>query len=116
RRPARPSPDSKKAQRITRWAFFFPCRLRAVGAGLRQAVRDRKSRGNLVDGLVLDRLGAVDGDLAGLLALGQFALELDVQEPVLERGAGHLDILGELEAQLEGALGDAAVEELTLCA
>ena len=53
----------------------------------------------------------VDLDLARLLALGKFALELDMQQAVLERGAGDLDIFGKLEAQLEGALGNAAMQE-----
>src|SRR6185437_12906281 len=52
-----------------------------------------------------------DGDLPGFLALGQLALQLDMEEAVLEIGAGDLDIFGKLETQLEGALGNAAMEE-----
>ena len=36
-----------------------------------------------------------------------------MEQAVLEAGAGDLDILGKLEAQLEGALGNAAMEEFT---
>src|SRR5688572_14048437 len=43
----------------------------------------------LVDRLVLDGLGgAADGDLARLLALGKLTLQVDMQQPVLERSAG----------------------------
>ena len=37
-----------------------------------------------------------------------------MQQAVLEVGALHLDVVGELEAPLEGARGDAAVQELAL--
>ena len=53
-----------------------------------------------------------DRDLAGLHRLGDLADEIDVEEAVLEARAGHLDMVGELEAALEGARGDAAIEHL----
>ena len=36
-----------------------------------------------------------------------------MQQAVFERGAVDLDIVGQLEAQLESALGNAAMEEFT---
>ena len=58
------------------------------------------------------RLAAADGDRAGLHRLGNLADEIDVEEAVLEARALHLDVVGELEAALEGAGGDAAIEDL----
>src|SRR4051812_28597667 len=74
------------------------------------------SRPELVDRGVLDRLGgrAIDRNGAGLLALGELTLQLDMEQAILERGAGYFDILGELEAELESALGNAAMQELAL--
>src|SRR5262249_18273007 len=54
-----------------------------------------------------------DGNGAGLQPLGNVAHEIDVQQAVLEVGALDLDVIGELEAPLEGACGDASVQELT---
>src|SRR5690606_28825156 len=67
----------------------------------------------LVDRVILNAGGGAGIDLDGarLLALGQFALQLQMQQPVFEAGAMNLDIIGKLEAQLEGALGNAAMEE-----
>ena len=59
------------------------------------------------------RLAVADRDLARLLGLGDFAYEVDVQEAVLERGALHFDMLGELERALEGAGRDALIEHVT---
>ena len=59
-------------------------------------------------------LAVADGDLARLLRLGDLAHEVDVQEAVLEVRAGHLDVVGELEAALEGAGRDALIEHLAL--
>jgi hypothetical protein len=53
---------------------------------------------------------ALDLDGARLHRLRHLAGELDMQEPVLERGAGHLDEVGELEAALERAARDPAME------
>ncbi len=39
-----------------------------------------------------------------------FAHQIDVQQPVFELGAGDDDMVRELEAALEAALGDAAVQ------
>src|SRR5262249_33120106 len=64
--------------------------------------------------LGFDRLLTVaDRDLAGLLGLGNLAHEIDVQEPVLEGRALHLDVIGELEDALERARRDALIEHLT---
>ena len=53
-----------------------------------------------------------DRDLAGLHRLRDLADEVDVEQAVLEACAGDLDMVGKLEAALEGAGGDAAVEHL----
>ena len=53
-----------------------------------------------------------DLDLARLQLLGNVALQIDVQQAVLQRGAQDLDMVGKLEAALEGARGDAAIEHL----
>src|SRR5258708_9853177 len=65
--------------------------------------------------LLLDRLrlrAGGDGDRPRLHRLGDLADQLDMQHAVIEAGADHLDGVGELEAALEGAAGDAAVEVL----
>ena len=49
---------------------------------------------------------------ARLHGLGNVAHEVDVKQAVLQRRALHFDVVGELEAALEGARGDAAIEEL----
>src|SRR4029079_13535198 len=59
-------------------------------------------------------LGRLDGDHAGLLLLRDLALQLDGEQAVGELGALDLDVVGELEAALEVAAGDATVEELLL--
>src|SRR5438876_531503 len=67
--------------------------------------------------LLLDRpcaVGDADLDLARLQRLGDHSLELHVEETVLEARALHLDEVGELEAPLEGAARDAAVERAGL--
>ena len=51
-----------------------------------------------------------DRDRARLHRLGNLADEIDVEEAVLKARALHLDMVGELEAALEGARGDAAIE------
>jgi hypothetical protein len=53
---------------------------------------------------------AVDDNAAGLLLLGHDALEIDMKQSVLEVGASDLDVLGQLEAPLEGAVSDALVK------
>src|SRR6185295_8972218 len=65
---------------------------------------------NLTTGLTV-RLA--DRNLARLLRLRDLAHEIDVEEPVHQRGAGDLDVVGELEAALERARGDALIEHLT---
>src|SRR3569832_299285 len=72
-----------------------------------------RSRPELVDRLDGLGSGAIDRNGARLLGLGEQALQLDMEQAVLERSTGDFHILGQLEAQLEGALGNAAMEELT---
>src|SRR3954463_6163018 len=60
------------------------------------------------------RFAVSDRNLARLFRLGDLADELDVQEPILELRAGHLDVIGKLEAAFERAGRDALIEHLTL--
>src|SRR5262249_61140550 len=55
-----------------------------------------------------------DRDLARLLGFGNLADEVDVQEPVLERSTLHHDVLSKLEHTLEGAGGNALVQDFAL--
>ncbi len=68
----------------------------------------------------LDRLrvgvGVRDLDAARLHRLGHHPRRFDVQEAVLQAGTLYLDMLGQLEAALEGAAGNAAIQELGLLA
>ena len=52
--------------------------------------------------------------LRGFMASGNLADEIDVKQAILQRSALHLDVVGELEATLESALGDAAVQDFGL--
>ncbi len=52
-----------------------------------------------------------DVDPTRLLRLGQFAHQIDMQQAVLQARAGHDDMVGELEQSLEGARGDALMQE-----
>src|SRR6185437_9178257 len=61
-----------------------------------------------------DGLGLADRDGARLLGLGNLAHQVDVQEAVLADRPGHDDMVGELEATLEGAGCDALVEHVAL--
>ena len=70
---------------------------------------------------MLDRLGLVarqlargglDFDLSGFHGLGHFALQFDLEQSVLERGAPHLDKVGKIEATFEWPTRDAPVEVL----
>ena len=58
----------------------------------------------------------IDGDAAGLFLFRHDALQVDMEQAVLQAGGLDLDMLGELEAALEGAAGDALVQEVGLCA
>src|SRR5947209_14814830 len=60
------------------------------------------------------RLAVADRNLARLFRLGDLAHEVDVQEAIRELRAGHLDVIGKLEAALERAGRDALIEHLTL--
>src|SRR5262245_22315720 len=70
---------------------------------------------NGLGSLGFDHLGlaGADRDLARLFRLGDFAHEIDVQEPVLEGRTLDLDIIGELEDALERTRCDALIEHLT---
>src|SRR5450631_3146547 len=57
---------------------------------------------------------AVDGDPPRLHRLRDFPEQLDLQQAVLERGAPHLDIVGEVELPLEGPRGNAPIEIFVL--
>src|SRR5882724_896356 len=59
------------------------------------------------------RLG-LDLDAAGLHGLRHLTRQVDMQQAVHQAGAGDLDVVGQLEAPLEGAPGDAAMEELAV--
>ena len=54
------------------------------------------------------------GNGPGLHGFGDLALERDVKQAVLKVSTGDLDMVGQLEAALEGARGDALVQELGL--
>jgi hypothetical protein len=56
----------------------------------------------------------LDFNLSGFHRLGQFALQFDLEQSVLERCALHLDKVGEIEATLERPTGYTAVEILRL--
>ena len=101
-----------------------------AASGLRRATENkerRKFRGasfsacrkawRLRRGLGLDDLSlaaVADRNLARLFRLRNLAHEIDVQEPVLERRALDVDVVGELENTLEGARGDALIEHLAV--
>src|SRR6476659_3937351 len=53
---------------------------------------------------------AVDGNSPRLHRLGNFPEQLDLQQAVLERGAPHLDIVGEIELSLERPGGNALIQ------
>ena len=55
-----------------------------------------------------------DRNLAGLFGFGDAADEIDVEQAVLDAGTGHLDMVGELEAALEGAGGNALIKHFGL--
>ena len=60
---------------------------------------------------MLDRLGlGADLDLPRLEGLGHLADEVDLEQAVDQPRAVDTDVVGELEAALEGAAGDAAVQ------
>jgi len=57
------------------------------------------------------RDGAVDRDATRLLRLGDFALQVDDEQAVLEAGALDLDVVGKGELALEVAGRDAVMQE-----
>src|SRR6185312_14464211 len=65
-------------------------------------------------GLLIDHLGGAaargDLDLARLFRLRDLEHEIDMEQAVVEACTGDLDVIGELEAALEGAACDAAME------
>ena len=52
----------------------------------------------------------VDGDVPRLQLFRNLTCKLEVQEAVLELGTDYQDVVGELEAVLEGPAGNAAVQ------
>jgi hypothetical protein len=55
-------------------------------------------------------VGGLDLDGARLHRLGHLAGEVDMEQPVLDARGDHLDVVGEAEPTLEGALGDTAMQ------
>jgi len=55
---------------------------------------------------------AADIDLAWLQRLRHFTYQIDIEQAVFHLCAGHLDVIGELEALLEITCGDTAVQEI----
>src|SRR5580692_8904476 len=55
-----------------------------------------------------------DRDLARFLRLGELPREIDVKQAVFKARAGHLDVIGELEAALERAGGNSLIKHLRL--
>src|SRR5580658_6230862 len=93
------SPDSRRKKRRSRTR---------IAPGFRELIEQRL--GGLRLSFDHGDVGAVDRDAARLLLLGHDALEVEMQEAVLELGALDLDMLGELEAALERAACDALIE------
>src|ERR1700730_6723550 len=72
-----------------------------------------KNSGSDLGRLDLQKLaGARDRDRPGLHRLRNLAHEVDAQEPVLQARALDCDMVGELEATLEGPRGNALVEHV----
>src|SRR5687768_13986745 len=91
-------------------------RKRPGEAGARNQAENPR-RANLSSlGVDLPGSGLADRNLARLHRLRNLADEVDVEQAVLKACAGDLDMVGELEAALEGAGGDAAIENLTVLA
>jgi len=55
--------------------------------------------------------GRLDFDAAGLHRLGNFTFQFNVQQAVIQRGSGDLDVIGQVEAALERTGGYSPVEE-----
>src|ERR1700724_96911 len=55
-----------------------------------------------------------DRDLARFLRLGEFTRKIDVKQAVFKARAGHMDVIGELEAALERAGGNPLIEHFRL--
>ena len=84
-----------------------------AGRTLGQASTQKSSRRFAAfDGLEVWRVSAarIDDDLAGLFFLGDDALQVDMEQAVFQAGAAHFDMLGQLEAALEGAAGNALMQ------
>lgn len=56
-----------------------------------------------------------DLDLARLHLFGNLALQIDCQQTIDKGSANDLDVVGQFEAALEGAPGDAAMQVLYFC-
>src|SRR3569832_662687 len=72
-----------------------------------------RSRPELVDRLDSLVSGAIDRNGARLLGLGEKALQLDMEQAVLERSTGDFHILGQLDAELESSLCNATKKKHT---
>ena len=78
-----------------------------------QRLQSARSAGLLppsIDGLFLSPFRIADVDLPRLHRLGNFAHQLDRQQPVLQVRAAHLDVIGERKPPLERAVRNAAVD------
>ena len=86
-----------------------PSRARETRPGLQR--RNRSGRRFLLDLLVvLAGDAGLDLDPARLHGFRQLSYQVDVQQPILERCAFHLDVVGEIELAPERTAGDALVE------
>src|SRR5208337_4899624 len=77
-------------------------RARLTGSVLKRSRRFRR--------LHRTRRAVADRNLARTLGFGYFAHQIDMQQAILQTGARHLDVVGELEAALESARGNALIE------
>src|SRR5690606_15658519 len=87
----------RRPKGAVRWFSALPQRSGRAGLDLRARLRRGRNR-----------------DAARLQLLRHAPHEIDVQQAVAELGAFHLDMVGELEAALEGAAGNAAIQDLAL--
>src|SRR6478672_1444414 len=86
------------------------CPPRGSRAAVSEFCWDRSGRPGFDLGDVA-RSGAADRDAARLHRLGNFPLQVDDEQPVLEPGALDLDMVGDRELAFEVARRDAAMQE-----
>ena len=110
------NPIGRRATRDPILGLGFGCR-----ADWRRGIARDASTSQRLGRLLLDlprgfgraeALPRLDLDPARLHLLGHLAHQLDRQQPISDAGTRHLDVVGELEAALERAGGDAAVQVL----